>query len=84
MREYWGLQQIRVRLGYADQKSVLREYRERGLPMLKRRHGIHPRLVWYTCEPLVGAWQIFMVRSQHKDMLGRRKGTVSRKPEQAR
>ncbi len=84
MREYWGLRQIRGRLGYADHKSVLREYRERGLPMFKRRHGIHPRLVWYTCEPLVGAWQISCVLSQHRAVWAQKAKTVSRKPEQAR
>ncbi len=84
MREYWGLQQIRVRLGYADHKSVLREYREHGLPMFKRRHGIHPRLVWYSCEPLVLAYQLARVQVQRQDMLGQNEDTVSGKPGQAR
>ncbi len=84
MREYWGLQQIRVRLGCADHKSVLREYRERGLPMFKRRHGIHPRLIWYTCEPLVLAYQLARVQVQRQEILGQNEDAVSRKPEQVR
>ncbi len=73
MLEYWGLRAIASRLGYRNYQSVLRDYENHGLPMLKRRHGRHPRLLWYTCEPLILAYQVASVQLQRKDMLEQKK-----------
>ena len=79
---YWGLDAIAKRLDVKP-GSILRMYETQGLPLLKRRHGMHPRLIWYSCEPLLTAWQLAQAKHQHQAHMEKKRG-LSRQTQETR
>ena len=58
---YWGISQILERLGYPKAyHDTFCRLLHQGLPAYRRRKG--PRVVWYTDEALLQAWQLVQVR----------------------
>ncbi len=77
--ELWGLRAIADFLGWKDERAPFRAFKEEGLPMFKRRHGIHPRKVWFSTTSLVMAWMVSRVRADRQRVLereGRRPGSA--------
>ena len=56
----------------------MRDYKYRGLPLLKRRRGSHPRLIWYTNDQLLNLWQVTVVKHQREQILAGADSSVSR------
>ena len=77
---YWGLPAIAERLGLKHHEAVLRLYRHAGLPIWKRRRGSHPRLVWYSYETLLVAWQLAQCKAQRDRMVGLNSGNGQTQP----
>jgi len=67
---HWGTKSIAKRLGYQNEKAVLRLYRQAALPLTKRRHGRHPRQTWCISENLLLAWELATSRTQRQRLLG--------------
>ena len=82
MTHYWGLEAIAQRLDVKP-GSILKMYETHGLPILKRRHGMHPRLVWYSCESLLAAWQLSQAKAQHTAHMNKKRG-LSQPPQETR
>jgi hypothetical protein len=55
---YWGLKAICKRMGWKDLSTPVRQFRDNGFLMYRRRKGKHPKPVWYTNDQLITAWEI--------------------------
>jgi len=71
LMDQWGLQAICARMGWKDQRAPVRHLLHSGFPMYKRRHGQHPRPVWYTNDALIGIWELARCRVERDMMLAR-------------
>jgi len=69
MAMYWGLDSICQRMGWRDRRTPVRHLQRYGFPIIIRRHGPHPRRVYYTNDNLITQWEMAMVRVQREELL---------------
>jgi len=73
MAEFWGLSQICQRMGWRHHSTPVRQMKENGFLMFRRRRGKHPRIYWYTNSSLISAWEVAMCKAAREQLLERDK-----------
>ena len=71
MAEYWGLKAICERKGWKDLNTAVRQFRDNGFLMYRRRKGKHPKPVWYTNDQLITAWEIAQCKLAREALLAK-------------
>lgn len=78
MADYWGLRAICERMGWRSTGTPVKALIRTGFPILLRRRGSHPRLIYYTNDQLITAWEFALVRSQREELLKKREAGQGR------
>jgi hypothetical protein len=68
---YWGLKAICERMGWKDPSTPVRQFRDNGFLMYRRRRGKHPKPVWYTNDQLIAAWEIAQCKLAREALLAK-------------
>ena len=58
MAEYWGLAAICKRMSWKHPDTPIRQMKQHGYLMMKRRRGQNPRMWWYTDDNLIRMWMM--------------------------
>ena len=77
MADYWGLSAICERMGWRDLAAPKRNLLTKAFPMYHRRRDSNPRLIYYTNDALIHAWEWQMVRLT-REKLAAREGRTQR------
>ncbi len=71
MTEYWGLEAICERMGWRDSRAPVRQMIQSGFLMYRRRHGKHPRRIWFTHDGLIHTWEMASCAVQREQLVDR-------------
>src|SRR5262245_31870104 len=72
MAEYWGLKAICERLSWKDLNTPVRQFRDNGFLMYRRRKGKYPKKVWYTNDQLITAWEVAQCKVAREELLAKK------------
>jgi hypothetical protein len=82
MADHWGLKAICERMGWKDLSTPVRQFRDNGFLMYRRRRGKHPKPLWYTNDQLIAAWEIAQCKVAREALLAKDAALESRAQDQ--
>jgi hypothetical protein len=82
MADHWGLKAICTRMDWKDLSTPVRQFRDNGFLMYRRRRGKHPKPLWYTNDQLIAAWEIAQCRVAREALLAKDATLESRAQDQ--
>ena len=71
MADYWGLKAICDRMSWKDLNTPVRQFRDNGFLMYRRRKGKYPKKVWYTNDQLIAAWEVAQCKVAREELLAK-------------